>query len=211
LKHWWLALALVLPLRPDVSSTQLASGGVAQILGGNNTYSGNNTLAGTNTISGTTTTSGTQIITGVLRETSTRCRLASNYTNATAGFTPTTCSITVTNGQIYNFKAIVFLQDSTAADGAQINFNGGSAAATDFRVHCILDDTTTTITNSAQATALATAFSIASLTGLAQWACNGTFEPSSTGTFILQGAQNAHTTGTLTLFRGSQMWFENMP
>jgi hypothetical protein len=131
--------------------------------------------------------------------------LNANYTNATASFTNTNLSVSVLSGQTYNITAVIFASDSTAADGAKLDFNGGSAGATNFRMHCVLSDTTTTVVNSNQVTALSSAFSVATLTGAAQWACQGTLVPSSSGTFIVRGAQNAHTAGTLTFSRGSYM------
>ena len=148
---------------------------------------------------------------GWLMQRAARGALAADYTNATAAFTNTNLSFTVISGRTYTFDTALFLQDSVAAEGAQIDFNGGTATATNFRVHCILDDTTTTITNSAQATALATAFSVATLTGVAQWKCHGTFVPSAAGTFIVRGRQGTHATGTLTIFRGSYLWIEDVP
>lgn len=136
--------------------------------------------------------------------------LNADYANATASFTSTALSVTVVSGQTYRVQAVIFASDSTAADGAKLDFNGGSATATNFRMHCILQDTTVTIVNSAQVTALATAFSAATLTGVSEWVCNGTFVPSSNGTFIVRGSQNAHTTGTLTFSRGSWLSVVNM-
>jgi hypothetical protein len=135
--------------------------------------------------------------------------LNADYTNATASFTSTALSISVVSGQVYSVEATILLADSLAADGAKLDFNGGSATATQFRVHCKLSDTTVTVVNSAQVTALATAFSAATLTGDAVWECRGTFVPSSTGTFIVRGSQNAHTTGTLTFYRGSWLSLTN--
>jgi hypothetical protein len=150
---------------------------------------------------------------GWIQQAAARSMLAADYTNATAGFTTTALSVTVASGRKYDFRLSLFLADSTAADGAQIDFNGGTAAATNFRVHCLLYDTTTTVQNSSQATALATAHSKATLSGTGQhlWECTGSFEPSGAGTFIVRGAQVAHSTGTLTINRGSYLWIEDMP
>lgn len=139
-----------------------------------------------------------------------RCFLASDYTNATASFTSITgCSITVKSGRKYTFRAVLFAADSVAGEGAQFNFNGGTATATDFRVHCTLHDTA--LLQSVQATALATAFTQATMTGASKFSCEGSFEPSANGTFIMQARQDTHSTGTLTVNRGSHIWFEDMP
>ena len=134
------------------------------------------------------------------------CFLQADQTNATTTFANmNNCSFAVKSGRRYPFRGTFFISDSTAADGVKLDFNGGGAAATNFRVHCILDDTTATIVSSAQPTALATAITVAALTGAARWQCDGTFEPSSSSTFIPRFAQNAHTTGTATMSRGSFM------
>lgn len=143
------------------------------------------------------------------QQTPARSTLAVDYTNATTTFSNTALSVTVISGRKYTFKAVLFVSDSLAADGAKFDFNGGSAAATDFRVHCTLFDTALLL--STQATALATAFSQATVTGSGMFECYGSFEPSGAGTFIIRAAQNAHTTGTLTVFRGSNLWVEDMP
>jgi hypothetical protein len=139
--------------------------------------------------------------------------LAADYTSATASFTATALSVTVTSGRKYTFRVVLQLNDSTAADGAKIDFNGGTATATDFWAHCVLYDTTTTIQDSSVVTALATAFSKTTLsgTGAQVWNCEGSFEPSGNGTFIVRGSQVAHSTGTLTIKRGSHLWMEDMP
>lgn len=135
------------------------------------------------------------------------CFLAADQTNATITFANVTgCSISVTSGRKYAFKFVGFASDSVAADGVKVDFNGGTATATNFRVHCLVWDTALQL--SSQATALATAISAATITGASLIQCEGVFEPSSTNTFIPRIAQNAHTTGTLTLSRGSflRMW-----
>lgn len=147
--------------------------------------------------------------TGWVQNSAGRATLASDYTNATTTFSNTTLSVTVTSGRKYTFVVRAFGTDSTAADGAKFDFNGGTAAATNFRVHCTLFDTA--LLFSTQATALATALSSATVTGASMLECAGSFEPSGSGTFIVRAAQNAHTAGTLTLNRGSYLWVEDTP
>lgn len=146
---------------------------------------------------------------GWVQLTSGRSTLAADYTNATTTFSNTALSITVQSGRKYNFHSILFTSDSLAADGAKYDFNGGTAAATNFRAHCTLFDTA--LLQSTQVTALATAFTQATQTGNGMFECYGSFEPSGAGTFIIRAAQNAHTTGTLTVARGSFIWVEDMP
>jgi hypothetical protein len=141
------------------------------------------------------------------------CFLAADQTNATTTFANVNnCTINVVSGQKYSFKAILFMADSTAADGAKLDFNGGAATVTNFRVHCqLVNDTggatalaaaaSTTLAGVLNATAMST-------TNQHEFRCDGTFEPSSTNTFIPRMAQNAHSTGTLTLQRGSNIVFD---
>lgn len=206
------------------------------LLQGSFTYSGGNTFSGSNTHSGTSLFSGTfqigasdfgsrRVAAGVgapsngaagngwWQQVSGRSTLAADYSNATAAFTNTLLSVTVTSGRKYNFNAALFLVDSTAADGAQIDFNGGTAAATDFRVHCNHFDQTAAVLKSTQVTALATVADSVVSTGTGQnlVECYGSFQPSGTGTFIVRAAQVAHTAGTLTVNRGSFVFVEDMP
>ena len=137
------------------------------------------------------------------------CFVASDQTNATTTPQTSTCSITVTTGRKYSFKFIGYLSDSVAADGASIDFDGGTAAATNFRTQCTAFDTALNL--SSQVTALATDIAATTFTGAGMFECHGSFEPSGTGTFIPRFFQNAHTTGTLTLFRGSHIVMFDQP
>ena len=132
------------------------------------------------------------------------CFLQADQTNATTTFANiNNCSFSVTSGRRNQFRGVFFLSDSTAADGAKIDFNGGAATATNFRVHCAAFDTVLAL--STQVTALSCSIAATTLAGSGMFECYGTFEPSSSNTFIPRFAQNAHTTGTLTLARGSHL------
>lgn len=146
---------------------------------------------------------------GWIQNASGRARLSGDYTNATTTFSNTALSYTLTTGRAYNFKVIFFISDSLAADGAKLDFNGGTAAMTTFRAHCTLFDTA--LLASQQQTTLAGVFNAATVTGSAYFECYGYALPSGSGTFIPRLAQNAHTTGTLTAFAGSFGWVEDMP
>lgn len=139
------------------------------------------------------------------------CFLQADQTNATTTFASiNNCTVNVTSGRRYSFVAVFYLSDSTAADGAKIDFNGGAATSTNFRVHCTAFDSALNL--SSQGTALSTAYAATTFTGAGIFECHGTFEPSSSSTFIPRFAQNAHTAGTLTLARGSNMkWKDHGP
>jgi hypothetical protein len=131
-----------------------------------------------------------------------------DYTNATTTFSNTALSTTVISGRTYNFSANLLSSDSVAADGMKIDFAGGSAAATNFRVNCMASNDTTGATvafTAATSAALATVINIPTMasTGTHMIECNGTFVPSGAGTFIIRAGKNTNTTGTLTITRGS--------
>lgn len=133
-------------------------------------------------------------------------RLSGNYTNATNGFTNTALSVTVTSGRVYSFHVVLIYSNSTAGEGAQFDFNGGGATSTNFVAGTEggINDTVTT--------ALTGVFSQGTVTGNNVTVIDGTFEPSSTGTFIVRAAENsAHVSGTLTILRGSYMRVWDMP
>lgn len=144
-----------------------------------------------------------------------RSFLTADYTNATATFSNTALSHTLTNGRKYTFTLSIFLTESTAADGVKIDFNGGNATMTNFVAHCVLTNAVGVgVTQvAAVSAALATVVSATATTDASQhvYICSGAIEPSSTGTFIVRGGQVAHTTGTVTFKRGSFMQIEDMP
>lgn len=137
------------------------------------------------------------------------CYVASDQTNATTTLASTTCSITVVNGRKYAGVCELFLSDSVAADGAKIDFNGGSATMSNFRAQITAFDTALNL--SSQTTALNSAASASTFTGNGAFEIHLALEPSSDGTFIPQFAQVAHTAGTLTLARGSHCTFKDTP
>ena len=137
--------------------------------------------------------------------------LTANATNDTV--TPanlTDLTVSVTSGRKYVFRMVAQIDNSTDADGIRFDFDGGAATATDFRVTCksFNNNLTTAVS---QTTALATDITEASYVGAGTFECAGSFEPSSTSTFIPRFAMNADTGGTLTVFRGSHLMFNDMP
>jgi hypothetical protein len=108
----------------------------------------------------------------------------------------------------------LFLQNSTAGEGVQIDFNGGSATVTNFVANGAITNAVGSNLTMAAATsaALATVMNIAALTNSSTHllSVSGSFEPSGNGTFIVRAAENTHSTGTLTILRGSFLWIEDM-
>lgn len=192
---------------PD-STTSGVAGASLKLAGGDGTVgnaNGGDLIVSGGANAGTGVVGGIDHNAGWIKNQQGEASLNGNYTNATASFTSTALSITVVSGQTYRVQASIFLNDTIAADGARIDFNGGAATATNFRMRCILVDSTATVQDSTEVTALATAFAKATLSGTGQheWGCRGTFVPSSSGTFIMRGSKNSNTTGTLTFNRGS--------
>lgn len=135
------------------------------------------------------------------------CYVASDQTNATTTMASTTCTISgLVTAKKYQFTCSLFMSDSLAADGAKIDFAGGTATETNFRAQVTAFDSALNL--SQQNDDLTDVASAATFTGNGSFEVHGSFEPSGAGTFLPQFAQAAHTTGTLTLYRGSNcvMW-----
>ena len=171
--------------------------------------SGTGFFLANNGVIGTTSqgVAGLELGAGWVRATSGEAALNADYTNATTTYSNTALSVPLVAGRTYSFTVGLLLTDSTAADGVKIDFNGGAATVTNFRVGCAMDsDTGTAVTfAAATSTTLAGVINAAAMATTNQHAlrCTGTFVPSGGGTFILRAAQNAHTAGTLTIHRGS--------
>lgn len=137
--------------------------------------------------------------------------LTANATNATTTFSNLTdLTVTVTTGRKYNFEMTLFVDNSTDTDGIKLDFEGGTATATDFRAHTLIHGSAALLLTT-QVTALATDISLASLVGVGQVKVSGSFEPSGTGTFIPRFATVTAVSGTLTVFRGSNLIVKDMP
>lgn len=129
--------------------------------------------------------------------------LAADATNATTTMAATGLTVPVVSGRRYLFRAVLWLTESVAADGSRIDFDG-SAAATNFRYWptVVFDDSTVNAIGSITDTA--TDFVTAAHDGI-QVSIEGSYEPSASGNLLIRFAQNAHTTGILSLHRGSSL------
>lgn len=134
--------------------------------------------------------------------------LNADTTNNTAAMATLNFSVNVTAGVPYTIDACLLASDSTAADGIQVDFNGGTATITYFLVNAaLLSDST----GAAIALAAGTSTSLAGVlnasamgtTNVHMMLLQGHIIPATTGTLRIRAAQNAHTTGTLTVKRGS--------
>lgn len=148
---------------------------------------------------------------GYIQQAAGQVMLAASGTNATTTFATTGLTANVVSGRKYAIRMVLYLSNSTAADGAKVDFSGGSAAATDFRASNVFWQTgTATPLQHTQTTALATAITQGTITGQCTFVTEGTFVPSGSGTFIPRYAMNAATTGTLTIQRGSYLQLFDM-
>jgi hypothetical protein len=138
------------------------------------------------------------------------CFVAADQTNATTTLQSTACTVNnLYSGRKYAFQCEMFLSDSVSTDGAKIDFGGGSATATNFRAQVTAFDTALNL--STQVTSLTATATASTFTGAGAFEVHGSFEPSADGTFLPRFAQGVHTTGTLTLARGSYCTVKDAP
>jgi hypothetical protein len=136
--------------------------------------------------------------------------LAANVTNNTTTMSNVSgLSVTVVGGKKYAFRLVLYVSNSTAADGAKVDFDGGTATATNFRGHATVFDSALLL--STQVTDLATDISVTTITGNSKIEVDGSFEPSSNGTFVPRFAMNTAVSGTLTVYRGAHLVVKQMP
>lgn len=142
-------------------------------------------------------------------------RLSSDPSGITSAvLANTTLSVTLTASSTYRLTAHLMYNDSTAADGVQFDFGGGAATMTDIRADCVIGESGQVAQDTVtEVIALSTNVAKAALvgTGAAFAHCEGTLTVNGAGTFIVRVAQSSHSTGTLTLRRGSYIRLEYMP
>lgn len=132
--------------------------------------------------------------------------LAADATSVTATMAASGLTVNVVAGHRYAFRVVLMLNDNStaAASGGKFDFDASTAGATNFRASA--DDGAAGFFSivGGFATALATDYAA---TGFIddKVVIEGTFEPSSSGTFALRFAQSVRVDGTLTLYRGSSL------
>jgi hypothetical protein len=135
------------------------------------------------------------------------CKVTADQTESAATLTSTTCTISnLAASEYYGFTCELFLSDSVAAEGAKIDFNGGSATATTFIAQSQKIDTA--LNGVDVLTALNGPSAAPTFTGTGAFEVHGTILVNGAGTFLPRFAQNTHASGTLTLKKGSRcmMW-----
>lgn len=119
-------------------------------------------------------------------------------------------SVPLKAGHAYIFRCVMFASTPTAADGFRVDFDGGTATATSFRVFGRGFDATGAITASAASstTALATDIVWTSTTGEALYEFDGHIVVNAAGSFIPRFGKEADAGAAAVLNAGSylQMW-----
>jgi len=148
---------------------------------------------------------------GWLQQTAARSRINANVTNVTTTMANLTgLSATLIAGRKYTGKLIVYVSEGLAADGIKIDFDGGAATMTSFRAHGTIFDAVLLL--SAQVSAIATDFVVATITGDSMVEINFSLVCNGAGTFIPRFAKNSDAAGgTLTAYLNSFMWLEDTP
>ncbi len=125
---------------------------------------------------------------------------ATNATNTMANLTALSVALPIGN---YAGRMDLWCQNSTAIEGLQFDFNGGSAVATSFRAGAGIFATgsaTYTQVNTLSA-ALATVLNWSTVTGLVNIVFDFSIEVGTAGTLIPRFAENSsHSLGTATVF-----------
>lgn len=151
---------------------------------------------------------------GWLQNTAGRARLTANATNATATMSNLTdLSMTLIAGRKYTGRLVVFANNSTAAEGLQFDFNGGSATFTSIEFGFAATPpgsglTLGTLTSTAAGTAVT---ATTATTADAVYTIEFTCVCNAAGTIIPRFAEVSHTSGTATVKLGSNFWLEDMP
>lgn len=130
--------------------------------------------------------------------------LAANATNATITMAAAGLTVPVTGGRKYTFRAVLFCENTVDTDGLSFDFDT-SAAATNFRVFANIRDAVSGSLADFSSTAIATDITTTTNSGVVCVTVEGSYEPSATGNLLIRFAKNTHTTGVLTLYRGSHL------
>lgn len=137
-------------------------------------------------------------------------RVSSNVTNATAAMANITgLSATLVAGRKYAGRYVFYCNEDVAADGLAFDLDGGSATWTSVRIAYTLkssDGISYSMTS-----AVATDFSVATVTGDATLTIDFSGIVNAAGTLIPRVSQAAHTTGTATVYANSVQMLQDIP
>jgi hypothetical protein len=138
---------------------------------------------------------------GWLQGTPGEAALASSFTDAVGTLANTNLSLTVIAGRSYRIQGYLIVSNSLAADGFQMDFNGGTATATTF--DAALSPVGSDVAGTVVSAALATKMNFTTVTGTNRIFVQGYLKCANAGTLILRAATNTTVSGTMTLGAGS--------
>lgn len=141
-------------------------------------------------------------------------RVNADITNATTTLAAVTgLSFTSISGQKYAGRIRLYVEEATAGDGLKLDLDGGTGTWTSFRATYIVYDTTTPgPLASGSVTAIATDFTVATVTGAAWVDIEFSGVANAAGTFIPRQAKNSVGAGAnLTTRANSTMQVEDIP
>jgi hypothetical protein len=141
---------------------------------------------------------------GWMQQTSGDAALNAGFTKANASLAATNLSFTVLAGRSYRITGCLQVSNTTAAEGVQIDFAGGSATATTFFMNSTAAGSV--VVGTVVSTSLAGVINYTTITGTDYLNLNGYLLVNAAGTFIMRAAENTTATGTLTVGVGS--WLE---
>lgn len=151
--------------------------------------------------------SGARVFSGFLWDAG-RDVVAGDTTNDTATMANSGLSISLAAARLYAIRCVLFVSNSTAADGVKVDLGGGTATATYVRAHGLIFDSA--LRTSSQVSDLTTDILAATVTGDTMVTIEGLINVADAGTLVVQFAMNAATTGTLTLYAGSYLMIQDM-
>lgn len=138
-----------------------------------------------------------------LQNTAGEATLANAFTDITGTLNNTNIALTVKAGRLYRIDGELVISNSVAAEGAQFDFNGGTATATNFFANFSSKAATAPVVGNEISAALATVLNYTTVTGTDYVRVGGFLKCNAGGTLVLRAAGNSHVTGTMTLGAGS--------
>lgn len=129
--------------------------------------------------------------------------LTAAFTDAVGTLAATNLSITVVAGRSYRIEGYLIVSNTTATDGSQFDFNGGTATATLFDI--AFSNVGSVVAGTVVGSALNTKLNYTTNTGTDRIYVRGFLKVNAAGTLILRAATNTTVAGTMTLAAGSYL------
>lgn len=142
---------------------------------------------------------------GSLQNTYGEASLAAAFTDATGTLAATNLLVTLAAGKSYHFEGYLIVSNTTATDGSQFDFSGGTATATLF--DAAFSNVGSVVAGTVVSSSLAGVLNYTTNTGTDRIYVRGFIKVNAAGTIILRAATNTHIAGTMTLAAGSWLAF----